>query len=342
MKLDLKDLTRSQLEQEFTRLNLPAFRTRQVFKWIWQKGVEDFELMSDIAKVLRTDLSGRYRISDIKLKKRVGSAKQGVIKHMFELEDGERVESVWLKDGDRRTVCVSTQAGCSLGCGFCRTAQMGFKRNLTPGEIAGQVLKISRGQAERITNVVFMGMGEPFLNYASSLDAARILNDDLGLNVGARKITLSTAGVVSGIERLAGEPEQFKLALSLNAADQHTRERLMPIARRYPLTELIPAVREFVDVKGKRVTFEYVMLANVNDRRKDADNLITLLAGIPCKINLIPFNSYPGCDYEPTSEGHIAGFRAWLMPHLPAVTVRKSLGSDILAGCGQLASLPHD
>lgn len=336
MKLDLADLTRPKLETEISKMGLPAFRARQLFKWIWQKGVTDFEDMTDIAGTLRGKLAKRYRIGDLKVKQRMGSAKQGVIKHLFELRDGERVESVWLRDADRRTVCVSTQAGCSLGCEFCRTAEMGFKRNLGPGEIAGQVLKVGKGQADRITNVVFMGMGEPFLNYQASLDAARILNDDLGLNIGARKITISTAGIVDGIRRMSAEPEQFKLAVSLNAADQATRERLMPLAKKHPLKELIPAVKRFVDKKGKRVTFEYVMLKNINDKRKDADNLITLLAGIPCKINLIPFNPYPGCAYEATSEGHVMGFRAWLMPHLPAVTVRKSLGGDILAACGQL------
>jgi 23S rRNA (adenine2503-C2)-methyltransferase len=333
-------LTFTQLETELARLNLPRFRTKQIFRWLWQKGAADYSEMTDIAKPLQDKLSERYCISSMKQKQRIGSAKQGVIKHLFEFADGERVESVWLRSADRRTVCVSTQAGCSLNCEFCRTGEMGFARNLTAGEIAGQVLKISKGQQERITNVVFMGMGEPFLNYDASLDAARILNHDLGLNIGARKITISTVGIVPGIRKFTSEPEQFKLAVSLNAADQQTREMLMPIARQYPLNELIPAVRKLVEIKGKRVTFEYVMLRNVNDARKDADNLIALLAGIPCKINLIPFNPYPGAHFEPTSPGHVAGFRAWLMPHLPAITVRKSLGSDIFAGCGQLLS-PH-
>jgi len=338
MKADIKSLTLTRLEAELAELNLPRFRARQIFRWMWQKGVTDWDEMTDIAKPLREKLAQRYQISSLKQKRRIGSAKQGVVKSLFELADGAKVESVWLRDADRRTVCVSTQVGCPLGCRFCRTAEMGFARNLTPAEIAGQVLKVSRGQAERITNVVFMGMGEPFLNYNATLDAARILNHDLGLNIGARKITISTAGIVPGIKKLLKEAEQFKLSVSLNAADQETREKLMPVARKYPLNELIPAIREFTEIKGKRVTFEYVMLKNVNDRRKDADNLITLLAGISGKVNLIPFNPYPGARFEPTSPGHVSGFRAWLMPHLPAVTVRKSLGSAILAGCGQLAT----
>ena len=341
MKIDIKNLTLDQLHQELAKLDLSSFRAKQIFKWIWQKGIKDWELMTDISKPLRERLAERYRISSLKLKNRVGSAKEGAVKHLFELAGGERIESVWLKEADRRTVCVSTQVGCSFACRFCRTADMGFVRNLTPGEIADQVLKIAKGQTERITNVVFMGMGEPFLNYEASLDAARILNGDFGLNIGARKITLSTVGIVPGIRSFAEEPEQFKLAVSLNAADQETRERIMPIAKRYPLKELIPAVREYIEIKGKRVTFEYVMLKNINDSRKDADNLIMLLAGIPCKINLIPFNPYPESKFQAPSEEEVARFREWLMTDLPAVTLRKSLGASILAGCGQLATLPH-
>jgi len=334
---DLKSFTRGKLTEELTRLGLPDFRTKQIFKWLWQKGVTHWEEMTDIAKPLREELSTRFYISELKQKSRLGSAKHGAVKYLFQLGDGKEIESVWLKDANRRTVCVSTQVGCNLGCNFCRTSHMGFKRNLTAGEIAGQVIKVAKGQSERITNVVFMGMGEPLLNYDATLDAARILNDDFGLKIGARKITISTAGVIPGIKKMAGEPEQFKLAVSLNAADQKTRERLMPISTQYPLNKLIPAIKEFIRIKNKRVTFEYVMLKNINDTRKDAENLIMLLSGIPCKINLIPFNAYPGCAFEPSSEGHIAGFRAWLMPHLPTVTIRKSQGSKILAGCGQLA-----
>lgn len=337
MKLDLKDCTFSRLEAEFAKLDLPGFRARQVFRWLWQKGVKDTSEMTDIAKPLRERLAEHYRISNLKIRSRIGSSKEGAIKHLFELADGEQIESVWLRDDPRRTVCVSTQVGCSLACGFCRTGQMGFRRNLTSAEIADQVLTIAKGQSERITNVVFMGMGEPFLNYEASLDAARILNHDLGLNIGARKITISTVGIVPGIRSFAQEPEQFKLAVSLNAADQETRERLMPVAQRYPLNQLIPAVRDYVESKGKRVTFEYVMLRNVNDSKKDANNLITLLAGIGCKINLIPLNPYPGCEFEPPSSEHVSRFMKWIMPHLPTVTLRKSLGSAILAGCGQLA-----
>ncbi|MBD3286891.1 23S rRNA (adenine(2503)-C(2))-methyltransferase RlmN [candidate division WOR-3 bacterium] len=339
MKLDIKNLTLWQLSVEFKKLGLRSFRARQVFRWIWLKGVRDWSEMSDISKELRTMFAERYRIGQLKVKSRTGSAKQGVVKHLFELEDGSRVEGVWLKDGSRRTVCVSTQAGCSLGCTFCRTAQMGLKRNLLAGEIAGQVLAISKGQAERITNVVFMGMGEPFLNYDACLDAARILNSDFGPKIGARKITISTAGITEGIRRLASEPEQFKLAISLNAADQKTRERLMPIAHRYPLTELMQAVRDYTSMTNKRVTFEYVLLRGVNDRPRDASALILLLQGIPCKINLIPFNPYPGTDYEAPTEVDVNRFSEVIMPHLPAVMVRKSLGGNIFAGCGQLALL---
>lgn len=338
MKTDLKNCTLRELEKELSKIELPTFRARQAFKWLWQKGSRSFDEMTDISKPLREKLAQRFRISALKIKTRTGSAKEGAVKHLFELEDGLNVESVWLKDRDRRTVCVSTQVGCALGCAICRTGQMGFARNLRPAEIAGQVLEVQRGQSERITNVVFMGMGEPFLNYEATLTAARILNEDFGLSIGARKITISTAGIVPGIKRFAKEPEQFKLAISLNAADQETRERIMPIAAKYPLNELIPEVRRFVDTKGKRVTFEYVLLSGVNDRKKDAENLEMLLAAIPCKINLIPLNPFPGCALRAPSPAHVEEFMRWIMPNLPAVTLRKSLGSAILAGCGQLAS----
>lgn len=342
MKPDLRDFTLKALEKELARIELPAFRARQVFKWLWQKGSREFEEMTDIARPLREKLGTRFRISQLKVKSRTGSAKQGAVKHLVELEDGLAVESVWLKDADRRTVCVSTQVGCALGCLICRTGEMGFARNLTAAEIAGQVFEIQRGQSERITNVVFMGMGEPFLNYDATLSAARILNSDFGMCIGARKITISTAGIVPGIQRFAAEPEQFKLAVSLNAADQETRERIMPVAQTYPLNRLIPAVKEFVEKKGKRVTFEYVLISGVNDRKKDADNLGLLLIGIPCKINLIPLNPYPGCAFRPPSPEHVRRFMSWIMPNLPAVILRKSLGSAILAGCGQLASPQTD
>lgn len=338
MKTELRNFTLKELEKELSKIELPAFRARQVFKWLWQKGSRGFEDMTDISKPLREKLAQRFRISDLKIKNRTGSAKEGAVKHLFELEDGFSVESVWLKDRDRRTVCVSTQVGCSLGCAICRTGLMGFTRNLSPAEIAAQVLEVQRGQSERITNVVFMGMGEPFLNYEATLTAARILNEDFGLSIGARKITISTAGIVPGIKRFAKEPEQFKLAVSLNAADQETRERIMPIAAKYPLNELIPEVRRFVELKGKRVTFEYVLVSGVNDRKKDAENLEMLLAGIPCKINLIPLNPFPGCALRSPSPAHVQEFMRWIMPNLPAVTLRKSLGSAILAGCGQLAA----
>jgi 23S rRNA (adenine2503-C2)-methyltransferase len=298
--------------------------------------VADFAAMTDIARDARRLLAGRFEVFVPRCAGR-RDADDGTVKFAFTLADGSVVESVFIPDADRRTVCVSTQTGCALGCAICRTGTLGAGRNLGWHEIAGQVLDVGRLVGARVTNVVFMGMGEPLFNYQNVTAALTELNLDRGLNIGARKLTVSTAGIPDRIREFARFPLQAKLAVSLNAADDETRSRLMPVNDRWPLAELVPAVREFTAIRGKRVTFEYVLVAGVNDRERDALGLAALLRGIPCKVNLIPFNPFPGCALAAPSREAVERFRDLLLPRLPAVTIRRSRGRDIAAACGQLA-----
>ena len=333
---DLRSLTLGDLRQFCEGLGWKAFRARQLYAWIWQRGVTDLDAMTDIGKAQRRMLSEQTRIGTLQVVD-TSRADDGTAKIGFSLADGETIESVYIPEPNRRTVCVSTQAGCRLGCAFCRTAAHGFRRNLGWHEIAGQVLDTSRLLGRRPTNVVFMGMGEPFLNYESVLTALRELNSDHGINIGARKLTVSTAGIPARIREYARFELQSKLAVSLNASDDDTRSELMPVNRRYPLAELLSAVREFTAVRNKRVTFEYVLVDGLNNRDQDVHQLGSLLRDIPCKVNLIPLNPVPGSDLRSPSDDSVRRFADKLYPVLPAVTIRRSRGADILAACGQLA-----
>lgn len=333
---DIRSLTLPGLEALAVELGWKAFRGRQVYKWLWQKGAAGFEEMTNLARDARALLAARFRVFPPEPVARLDDP-DGTVKLSLRLEDGSTVETVFIPDAGRRTVCVSTQTGCALGCAICRTATLGPGRNLAWHEIAGQVLEAGRRTDERITNVVLMGMGEPLLNYENVTRALVELNRDHGLCIGARKLTVSTAGVPDRVREFARFPLQARLAVSLNGADDETRTRLMPVNRRWPLAELVPAVREFVEVRGKRVTFEYVLVAGVNDRGQDALRLAALLHGLPCKVNLIPFNPFKGCDLAAPDPATVDRFRDLLLPRLPAVTVRRSRGRDILAACGQLA-----
>jgi 23S rRNA (adenine2503-C2)-methyltransferase len=367
--IDLKSLDLSGLEQFTAGLGWEPYRAKQLFTWLWQKGVSDIDVMTNLAKAKRDALKAKAYISALKLARRL-SSKDMTTKFQFELEDGLGIESVFIPDAARRTVCVSSQVGCPLGCDICYTGQLGFKRNLKSYEIADQVLQVAllvseghppitpiRGGSRRVsaqsavrtppsavrspesavTNVVMMGMGEPMLNLDEVLKAGEILNSDLGLRIGARHITISTAGIPQGIRKLADYPKQFKLAVSLNAADDKTRSKLMPVNRKYGLDVLGEAIQYYVKKTHKRVTFEYVLVHGINDRPEDAQKLMRMLKYVPCKINLIPFNSCPNRDYAAPSLEQVEAFAQVLYPHLPAVTIRRSRGSEIRAACGQLA-----
>lgn len=332
-KINVKGLWIEDYEKLLEELGEKRYRARQLALWVYAKGATSFEQMSDLSKELREKLDQIAFIENIKLVKSQTSQKDISEKFLFELSDGEKIESVLIWEGKRVTLCLSTQVGCPLGCTFCATGKMGFKRNLTTGEIVDQAVVLGH---HHITNAVLMGMGEPLLNYENTLKAIRIMNNVMGLSLPAKGITLSTAGIPSMIEKLAEENFKIKLAISLNAPTDEKRNELMPINKKHPLPQLLKAVKNFTKKRKTRATFEYVLIKDVNDSEKDALALSKLIAGIPCKINLIPYNPVPDLPYERPSEEKTEAFRDYLYPRCPTVTLRRSKGEDILAACGQL------
>ena len=333
---DLKGLNQKELETFFVDLGESPYRARQVMVWMYHRYASGFAVMSDLSRALREKLGEVAVISCLREGVRK-TARDGTVKFLYETGRGDRVESVLMREGGRTTLCLSSQVGCALNCSFCSTGKMGFTCHLTAGEMVDQVLQAQKARPEpKITHVVFMGMGEPFLNYEEVLKAVRLLNAELGLGIGARKITLSTVGVIPGILKLAEDPLQVKLAVSLNAPSQGLREKLMPIAKKYPLDKLMSAVKLYTERTGKRMTFEYVLIENVNDTLIHAKQLVDLVKGLLCKINLIPFNPFPGSEYARPPHERVERFQAYLYPRCPAVTLRASKGRDISAACGQL------
>ena len=313
------------------------FRARQIFKWLWQKGESDPLSFTDLPMALREKLTSQFEIGRVKVVEAFRSG-DGSVKFLIELLDGEKVESVFIPEADRKTVCVSSQVGCPLRCAFCATGLMGFTRNLKAWEIAGQVLVIRKHLGlERVTNVVFMGMGEPFLNTEETLRAVRILNEPWGLGIGARKITLSTVGIIPGIRKLLAFDKQVKLALSLHTAIQEKREKLVPIARQYPVSALKEALIDYYERTRRRITIEYVHLPEINDTDEDVEALGEFLNGMKAKINLIPFNPHPELPFRPPAEDEVKAFLEKLYKLSHAVTLRKSKGRDVRGACGQLA-----
>ncbi|KPL01375.1 MAG: hypothetical protein AMJ91_00365 [candidate division Zixibacteria bacterium SM23_73_3] len=335
-KINLKGLWIEDYEKLLGELGEKRYKARQLASWIYDKGITDFAQMTELSKDLRKKLNQIAVIDSIKLVKRQISQKDISEKFLFELSDGEKIETVLIWEGKRVTVCLSTQVGCQLGCTFCATGKMGFKRNLTAGEIIDQIITLGE---HGITHVVLMGMGEPLLNYDHTLKALKIMNNELGLSFAAKKITLSTAGIPPMIEKLAEEKLKIKLAISLNVATDEKRNKLMPINKKYPLKELLDAVKYFVKQTKRGITFEYVLIEDVNDSEKDAQELSKLIRGIRCKINLIPYNPVPDLPYQRPSQETVLAFRDYLYPRCPAVTLRWSKGEDILAACGQLRTL---
>lgn len=335
--LTLRSLNRDELARLTDSLGWEPWRAKSIWRWLWHRGVTDPMEITDLPLAHRQRLAEISTVGVPAVRDRRADS-SGTEKFTFVLTDGAVIESVVIRDRERRTVCVSTQAGCPLGCRFCATGQAGFTRNLTWYEIAGQVVDCRRLGSEQPTNVVLMGMGEPFLNYDASVAAVQVINAADAIGIGARHITVSTAGIPEAIRRFATLPIQVRLAVSLNAARPDLRARLMPISDRHPLESVIKAVREFVATTGRRVTFEYVLLAGVNDQPEDIRALAELLRGIPCKVNLIPFNRFPGTQFRPPTTEAVERFAQQLYPLLPAVTIRRSRGGRIAAACGQLAA----
>jgi 23S rRNA (adenine2503-C2)-methyltransferase len=340
MKKNLKDLTIEELKQFCVGEGLEPYRANQIFRSIWKGDIRRIADITTISKKSRSLLSEKASIKVLK-QLETKRSRDRTVKFLFGLEDGNTVESVYIPTKKRKTVCVSTQVGCALKCEICMTGKSGFKRNLRAWEIADQVRRIASYADKNISNVVMMGMGEPLLNYTNVIRAARIMNDDIGMNIGARKITISTAGIIPGIIRLARESMQVKLAVSLNAADDEKRDRIMPINRKYNLSRLMGALNEYYAEKGKRVTFEYVIIKDFNDSVKDAKELAGITKGIPCKINIIPYNPVIGVDFKRPGAGRIERFMECLYPITQAVTMRESRGADISGACGQLRSRRH-
>ncbi len=328
--------TVSQLETVMEAIGEPAYRARQVYKWIHHHNVDRFEEMTNIPKALRQTLAERFRIKTLELVYRQVST-DGTEKYLWRLPDGRNIESVLIPESRRNTICISSQAGCSLGCKFCATGTMGLLRNLTAGEIVEQVLQIKKLSPHRITNVVFMGMGEPFVNYQRSVQASRILGDPEGVAIATKRITFSTSGIVPKIYQFTDDALPFGLAISLHAPNQKLREELMPIASKFPLDELMKSVAYYTRAKKRnRVTFEYILLEGINDSPADARALLRLLAPYRCKLNLIPCNENP-LGFRAPSPERMEKFFSVLLDAPFTVTLRKNRGEDITAACGQLA-----
>ena len=333
------DLSYPELEQLLREWGEPAYRARQLWAWLWRRLVTDYAEMTDLPKGLRARLSQELPLRLPRPGALQLDAEEGTEKVLLHLTDGEAIEAVLMREEERRTVCVSTQVGCPVRCAFCATGRMGYRRDLAPGEIAAQVLHFARRlreAGERVTHVVVMGMGEPLLNYEATLRAIRNLNHPQGFGLGARRFTVSTVGVAPGILRLAEEGLQVNLAISLHAPDDALREELVPLAKRWPIREVLEAAEAYVAATGRRVTYEYVLLSGVNDSPAQARALARLLSGRLAHVNLIPFNPAPELPFRRPPEARVEVFRRELLRRGVDVTVRRSRGVRIQAGCGQL------
>src|SRR5690242_10467840 len=336
-RIEIADVELHELERALEGLGHPRFHARQIFQWIYKRGVTDFSGMSDLPRELRARLSSDCTLTTPKVE-RLERSSDGTTKFLLRLADGKHIESVFIPDTPAQTFCISTQVGCAMRCAFCLTGKMGIDRNLSVGEIAGQVrvLAAELGMLDRRFNIVLMGMGEPLHNYDATMKALRILADEHGFAMSGRRMTLSTVGVLPALERLATEPLMPNLAISLHATTEEQRDLLVPINRKYGLKELLDACRRFPVKRRERITFEYVMLKDVNDSDEDARRLVRLLHGIKAKVNLLPLNEAAGMPYERPSDSRINRFAQILAERGLVVSVRKSRGRDIRAACGQL------
>lgn len=334
-KVNLRSLGEHQLEERLVALGLPRFRARQIHDWVWKRGVTSFDEMTNLPKALRAQLSEVATLGGVREVARQQS-EDGSRKYLVAFSDGTSVECVGMPSGDRLAACVSTQAGCPMGCAFCATGREGLTRSLTADEIYDQALHIRNDFGTRVTSVVLMGQGEPFLNYENSLAAMRMLNSPDGANIGARHITVSTSGIIPMIARFAHEKEQFTLAVSLHSAVQHTRDLLMPGVRQYSLLRLYDVMGTYVDLTGRRPTYEYALIDGVNDTDNELVHLRDFLAGTLAHVNLIRLNEVPGSPFHPSSPARANDFVRVLTGVGVECTIRNSRGQDIDAACGQL------
>jgi len=337
---NILDLEYSALEDKILQYNEPSFRASQIWEGLYKHNYSNWNNFTNLPIPVRTALSQQYKILSLDPIKENITIDERTTKILFQLDDGNLVESVHLINKNRNTICISTQAGCPVGCSFCATGKIGFFRNLKVSEIVGQVLFFSNRLhviGQNISNVVLMGMGEPFLNYDATLRAVRRFNDPNGINIGARKITISTIGIVDKITKFADEQSQFKLAISLHAPDDKVRGELIPIAKKYPIIEILKATDYYIAKTNRRITYEYVLIDNINSTRVHAQTLSGLLKKQNCHVNLIALNPNSHFEGKPPSEKSIKVFSNTLLSNGISTTIRNSQGSKIKAGCGQLA-----
>jgi 23S rRNA (adenine2503-C2)-methyltransferase len=334
---DIKDLTHAQLADWLSQRGLKAYRAAQILRWVHGRQVDCFEQMTDLGKALRVELAENFCNERLEIVAR-DSSEDGTVKYLFELADGHRIESVLIPERNHFTLCISSQVGCAQGCRFCLTGMGGLVRNLSRGEIISQVRDIRRLLADpkHLTNIVLMGMGEPLANYRNVIEAVKTFTDTAtGFGFASRRITLSTVGLIPGMEQLGNE-SSVSLAVSLNAVDNRSRGALMPINRTYPIDQLIEACRRYPLKPHRRITFEYILLKDVNDSPEDARALARLLRPVKAKINLIPFNTFPGAPFERPEPATIERFQQVLLQANYTAVIRHSKGRDISAACGQL------
>lgn len=334
---DIKEFTLEELKNCLREWGEPVFHARQIFFWIYKRGVSDFSRMSDLSFGLRSRLKERFSLSDLKPSETLRS-KDGTEKFLFRLRDGNFIEAVIIPAKGRVTGCISTQAGCKFACRFCASGLSGFKRNLTVAEVIGEILYLkNHSRAKKLTHLVFMGTGEPLDNYENVMKAIRIIKSREAMDIGARRITISTCGLIPGIKKLSEEGLQIELSVSLHAADDKTRSFLMPINKIYPIRDLLLSCRQYLEKTNRQVTFEYVLVAGLNSDLQSARELSTILKGLRlCKVNLIPANPIKELKIEPPKREAILLFKECLRKHGVNVTLRKPRGEDIEASCGQL------
>jgi 23S rRNA (adenine2503-C2)-methyltransferase len=338
--MELKGMNRKELEDFAVSSGLEPFRGRQIFRWIYQNGASSLEIMTDLSKQIRTELAKKTVINNLKLVKKLDSL-DGSGKFLFRLSDGLHIESVLIPEKNRVTLCISSQAGCAVGCKFCATGKMGFMRNLDAGEIVDQLLQAQKFSNRKISNIVFMGMGEPMLNLKIVMKACEILGDDFGPSLAQKKITISTVGIVQGLKKFVENVHRLGLAISLHSADENIRKKIIPAAGKNNLKDILTLAKLYTEKTGRRVYFEYLLLGGLTDSLGDAKKLVKAIHGIPCKINLIKYNPVDGLPFkEPTGE-NIEKFKEYLYPRTYAVIIRESRGADIKGACGQLAVMPY-
>ena len=332
---NIKDYNLDELKQELVNLEEKPFRAEQIFKWLYQEKVKSFDEMTNISLDLREKLKENYTMCNFNiLKKQV--SKDGTIKYLFDVLDGNAIETVLMSYHHGYSICVSSQIGCKMGCKFCASTGINFIRNLSSGEIVEQILAVEQDTKVRISNVVFMGIGEPLDNYDNVINAIHILNNQKGLNIGARHISISTSGLVPKIYKLAEENIPCTLSISLHATTNEKRSKMMPVNDAYPIEELIKACKSYIEKTNRRISFEYALAKDNNDNLEDAKGLVKLLKGMLCHVNLIPINKIENGSFTKSSNEHIIEFRDYLNDHGIVATIRRELGSDIEAACGQL------